>query len=603
MEWNYTRWQTEILCGFSVALAQVSEATAFAFVAGVEPYVGLTAGWIVGLITALFGGRPAMICGATGAIAAVQTSMVSEDGVETLFYAVMLMGVLQMIAGVVNAGELLKMVSHPVMLGFCNGLGGIIGLAQFGAFKELLTTAQEAQYDSASHGYFGTHNFDVLLNDKPWVGGGQLWWGIAICAQAFLIAFLLPMLTNKIPSSLIALLWVTFFEHVILRIALDDDGTYTVGDKNPVGGDMPLPVWSDSQYTMPTIDGELIGKIFPLAFIMAIIGLLESLMTLQKIDEMTHTRGNTNRECIGQGLAKLVAAAFGGMGGCATIGQSMINVESGGRTRISAVAAALSLLLFIVAANQAIDHIPLAGLAGVMFNIVVSTVEWGSFRLMLLAILPGCLRDKCSCIGVLKVKRSDVFTVVLVTVVTLFSDLAIAVIIGMVFQSIMHAWEMGSRGLSVTRTDSTDDNGKPVKVYIIKGSLFFASVSAFLEFFDLESDPDTIKIYFHCGTLSDYSALVALNTVANRYGALEKKVVVCNLQPLDWHTVQKATDFSEALSFEQATISSDWKLPPNEVTRGRQQGLNMLARNKGNNLVARNNPVAKPEPIDQSEWL
>ena len=211
-------------------------------------------------------------------------------GVETLFYAVMLMGVLQMIAGVVNAGELLKMVSHPVMLGFCNGLGGIIGLAQFGAFKELLTTAQEAQYDSASHGYFGTHNFDVLLNDKPWVGGGQLWWGIAICAQAFLIAFLLPMLTNKIPSSLIALLWVTFFEHVILRIALDDDGTYTVGDKNPVGGDMPLPVWSDSQYTMPTIDGELIGKIFPLAFIMAIIGLLESLMTLQKIDEMTHTR-------------------------------------------------------------------------------------------------------------------------------------------------------------------------------------------------------------------------------------------------------------------------------------------------------------------------
>lgn len=290
MEWNCDRWRTELLMGLTVAFAQVPEAIAFSFVADVKPYVGLTAAWIIGLVTASTGGRPAMICGATGAIAAVQTSFVKEHGTEKLFYAVILMGILQIIAGLLNCGKLVRMIPHPVMLGFCNGLALVIGLSQFNSFKEVLTDAQKAQYDDGSHSMFGTHNFSPFTDDKPWVGGGELWWALLQCAMAFGLCMLLPLISHRIPARLIALVWCTGFEHYVLREVLDHSGTITVGDVASVSGDMPLPVWLDSKYTMADVDTDLIVDCLPLAIRMGLIGLLESLMTLELIGEITQTK-------------------------------------------------------------------------------------------------------------------------------------------------------------------------------------------------------------------------------------------------------------------------------------------------------------------------
>ena len=362
--------KNDILSGLTVALALVPEAVAFAFVAGVDPLVGLYAAFMVGLITAVIGGRPGMISGATGALAVVMVALVADHGVEYLFITVVLMGILQVLAGVFRLGKFIRMVPHPVMLGFVNGLAIVIFLAQLSQFK------------------FMDNNGSL-----QWLEGTQLYLLLGLIALTMAIIHFLPKFTRAVPSSLAAILVVT-----ILAVSLDLD-TRSVGDIASIAGGLPSFHLPQVPYTLETLI-----IILPYAIILAAIGLIESLLTLTLVDEITGTRGRGNKECVGQGVANTVTGLFGGMGGCAMIGQSMINVNSGGRGRLSGISAALFLLAFILVASPLIEMIPVAALIGVMFIVVVGTFEWSSFRILR------------------KIPKSDAFVLILVSGVTVISD-------------------------------------------------------------------------------------------------------------------------------------------------------------------------------------
>ncbi|MDH3454788.1 MAG: SulP family inorganic anion transporter, partial [Desulfuromonadales bacterium] len=383
----------DLLSGLTVALALVPEAVAFSFVAGVGPLVGLYAAFMVGLITAVVGGRPGMISGATGALAVVMVDLVSEHGIEYLFAAVVLMGVFQTGAGLLRLGKFIRLIPHPVMLGFVNGLAIIIFLAQLGQFKI-------ADGDGA----------------LQWMSGPALFLMLGLVALTMAIIYFLPKLTMAFPSALAAILVVTALVH---GLNLE---TRTVGDLASVAGGLP-----SFHIPMVALTWETFLIILPYAVILAAIGLIESLMTMTLIDEVTETRGRGNRECIGQGVANLVTGFFGGMGGCAMIGQSIININSGGRGRLSGITAALCLLCFILFASNLIEMIPLAALVGVMFMVVVGTFAWSSLRILH------------------KIPLSDALVLVLVSTVTVFSDLAIAVAVGVIVSALVFAWQNARR--------------------------------------------------------------------------------------------------------------------------------------------------------------
>ena len=420
--------RSDLLSGLTVALALVPEAVAFAFVAGVEPLVGLYAAFLVGLITACIGGRPGMISGATGALAVVMVSLVAEHGVEYLFATVVLMGVLQITAGLLKLGKFIRMVPHSVMLGFVNGLAIVIFLAQLNQFG----VAGEPGW------LYGTF-LEGSTIDVAWLGGTQLYLLLGLVFLTMLIIHFLPRLTKAIPSSLAAILIVS-----LLVIGLNLD-TRVVGDVASIKGGFP-------SFHLPVVpfSFETLKIILPYSIILAAIGLIESLLTLRLVDEITETRGRGNRECIGQGVANTVTGFFGGMGGCAMIGQSMINVNSGGRGRLSGIAAALFLLLFILVASSLIEKIPLAALIGVMFIVVIGTFEWSSFRI----------------IG--KIPRGDAMVLVTVSAVTVATDLAVAVVVGVIISALVFAWEHAKRIRVETREDH---NGRTV--YAVIGPLFF----------------------------------------------------------------------------------------------------------------------------------
>ena len=371
------RAKDDILSGLTVALALVPEAVAFAFVAGVQPLTGLYAAFTVGLITALVGGRPGMISGATGALAVVMVSLVGRYGVEYLFATVVLMGVLQVLFGLLRLGKFIRMVPHPVMLGFVNGLAIVIFLAQMSHFR--------------------------VPGSQAWLSGAPLGTMLALVALTMAIMHFLPRFTRAIPSGLAAITVVT------LIVIVGGLKTKTVGDISHIGGGFP-------PFHIPNVPLDLatLKIIFPYALILAGIGLIESLLTMTVIDEMTDTRGRGNRVSIGQGLSNIVTGLFSGMGGCAMIGQSMININSGGRRNLSGLAAALFLLCIILFASPLIEMIPVAALVGVMFMVVLGTFEWGSFNLLN------------------KIPREDSFVGILVAAVTVFTDLAIAVLVGVI---------------------------------------------------------------------------------------------------------------------------------------------------------------------------
>lgn len=485
--------KTNILGGLTVSLAMVPEAIAFALVANVSPLTGLYAAFIVGLITTAFGGRPGMVSGATGALAVVMVSLVATHGVEYLFATVVLMGILQIIFAIAKLGKLIRMVPYPVMLGFVNGLAIVIFLAQFGHFKVM--------------------NAEGALT---WMSGTPLYVMIGLIALTMLIIYLLPKITTAIPATLVGILVVS------ILVAVLDIQTKTVGDLGSIAGGLPtfhIPIVNFNFETFKTI--------FPYALILAAIGLIESLLTLNLIDEMTDTRGKPNKECMAQGAANVITGFFGGMGGCAMIGQSMINVNNGALRRLSGISMSLFLLSFILFGSKLIEAIPLAALIGVMFFVAEKTFEWGSLK---------ALR---------KIPKSDAIIVVAVTVVTVFTDLAIAVLLGIVIAALVFAWEHAKQ---INAKTYLDDKGW--KVYVLEGSLFFASISAFQNIFTPIADPSDVVIEFKHSKVVDHSAVEAIDALALRYQTVGKKLHLRHLSPDCLELLEKAKNMVEVNEYE-----------------------------------------------------
>ncbi|MDD9912020.1 MAG: SulP family inorganic anion transporter [Alphaproteobacteria bacterium] len=454
-KWSLSVVKIEVLAGLTVALALVPEAVAFSFVAGVQPLVGLYAAFLVGLITACIGGRPGMISGATGALAVVMVSLVAQHGVEYLFATVLLMGLLQILAGILHLGRFIRIVPHPVMLGFVNGLAIVIFLAQMGQFKV----------------------------NGVWMNGQSLYLMLGLVAATMAIIYLFPRLTKSIPSPLVAIVTVSI---AVISLGLD---TKTVGDLASISGAFP-------QFHIPMVPFtlETLYIIFPYAVILAAIGLIESLLTLTVVAEMTESYGSSRKECLAQGTANTVTGLFGGMGGCAMIGQSMINVASGARHRLSGISAALFLLTFILFASGLIERIPIAALVGVMFVVVIGTFEWASFKI------------------VKEVPKEDAFVLVLVTVVTVLTDLAIAVIVGVIISALVFAWKSARHIRAHTITEE-----KGQKTYLLEGPLFFGSASNFREIFTPKEDPKDVVVDFAKCRVLDHSGIEAIDTLAERY--------------------------------------------------------------------------------------
>ncbi|WP_420836133.1 SulP family inorganic anion transporter [Celeribacter indicus] len=477
--------KTDLLSGLTVALALVPEAVAFAFVAGVNPLVGLYAAFLMGLVTAVFGGRPGMISGATGAIAVVLVSLVADHGVEYLFATVVLMGVLQLLAGVFRLGKFIRLVPHPVMLGFVNGLAIVIFLAQLTQFKVP-----------------GTDSYMTGLSLAIMLG---------LVGLTMAVIHFLPKLTTVLPAPLAGILVTAA---VVIAFGID---VPRVGDMATIKGGLPeFHIPAVPMFESPEQFLTVLGIIFPYALIAAAVGLIESLLTLNLVGEIKGERGGVSQECLAQGAANVVTGFFGGMGGCAMIGQSMINVKSGGRTRLAGIAAALFLLLFIVAASPLIEQIPLAALVGVMFMVVIGTFAWNSFTVMR------------------KVPRVDAFVIVLVTVVTVLEDLAVAVVVGVIVSALAYAWQ-NARRIHAKSYETPEG----AKVYQVQGPLFFGSAEGFLELFDPAQDPALVIVDFSDSRVADQSALNAIESLAAKYEAAGKRIQLRHLSR-DCHRLLKA---------------------------------------------------------------
>merc|ERR1712190_17574 len=428
----------EILSGVTVSLALVPEAVAFALSSGLTPSIGLHSAWIVALTTSILGGRPAMVSGATGALAVLVPELVADRGVEYLFLAVILMGIVEIVLGLLRVGSLVKLIPAPVMIGFCNGLALVIGFAQFTQFK-VPSTHQVFETGGADR-RLGA--FEAFEGGAPFVKGTDAEWAAVITVVAFLVSLFLPRLTQRVPSALVAIIIGTGIEWAIVR-TIGGTRTTTVDDVAGLHGSLPSIAWLDREYTMPPLNADTFRAILPISVSLAAVGLLESLMTLNLIDELTQSKGSTVRECIGQGVANVICGVLGGMGGCAMLGQSMININSGARTRLSSATAGVALLLVVMVAYPAINVIPTSALVGVMFNVVVHTFEWRSLKLMFLAAMP--LRIRRACLSEVrrqqKIRCADALVILVVTAVTLVSDLAIAVGVGMAVSCVMFVFD------------------------------------------------------------------------------------------------------------------------------------------------------------------
>ncbi len=510
--------KNDLLSGLTVALALVPEAVAFALIAGVEPLVGLYAAFMVGLITAVAGGRPGMISGATGALAVVMVALVADHGVEYLFATVVLMGLLQITAGFLRIARFIRLVPHPVMLGFVNGLAIVIFLAQLGQFG----VAGEPGW---ANGTF----FEGSIVDVAWIPADQLTIMLGLVAATMVIIKFLPMLTTAVPSSLVAIVVVAL---AVFGLNID---TKVVGDVASIAGGLP-------QFSLPSVpfNLETLGIILPYAIILAAIGLIESLLTLRLIDEITETRGNGNRECLGQGLANTLTGVFGGMGGCAMIGQSMINVNSGGRGRLSGITAALSLLAFILFASPLIEQIPIAALIGVMFIVVIATFEWSSFRI------------------INRVPKEDAFVLITVSAVTVFTDLAIAVIVGVIISALVFAWKHAKQVTVEKR-----ENRYGSHYYTVHGPLFFGSTSSFSEQFTPRDDNIDVIIDFADSRVCDHSGIEAIDALAMRYKKNNRTLHLIHLSAECKKLLKKAGDMVELNVVEDpdyfvAIENNDW---------------------------------------------
>ena len=485
--------KNDILSGITVALALVPEAVAFAFVAGVSPIVGLYGAFMMGLITSIFGGRPGMISGATGAMAVVMVHLVQQGntlggsesmGLQYLFITLILAGVFQILAGIFRLGKFVRMIPHPVMMGFVNGLAIVIFTSQLGMFKR----------------------------QGEWLEGNPLYVMIGLVLTTMFIIYVLPRFTNKIPAALTAIVVVSVIvifggvETETVRSFIQSNG----GDGIQAG--LPMFHFPTEAFTLETFQ-----FILPYAFILAAIGLIESLMTLNLIDELTDSHGNGNRECIAQGAANTINGFFGGMGGCAMIGQSIINIKSGGRGRLSGITAALALLGFILFGSNLIEQVPIAALVGVMFMVVIGTFAWSTFKV------------------VNKVPKPDVIVILIVTVLTVIFDLAVAVLSGVIVSSLVFAWENAKR---IRARKYVDEFG--VKHYEIFGPLFFGCIELFNTKFDVQNDPEEVIIDFKESRIVDQSAIECINKLTERYLKNGKNIHLRHLSPDCVKLIKKA---------------------------------------------------------------
>lgn len=457
-------YKTEVLSGLTVALALVPEAVAFALIAGLSPLTGLYAAFVMGLVTSVLGGRPGMISGATGAIAVVLVTLASSHGVEYIFATVILAGLIQISAGFLKLGKLMRLVPHPVIFGFVNGLAIIIFMSQLDQFKG---------------------------DEGQWLSGTPLYVFLGLVLLTMLIIWGLPRLSKAIPASLVAILTVF---GIVFFAGLD---TKTVGDMASISGGFP-------PFHIPQIpiNLESLMIILPYAGIVAGVGLIESLLTLNIVDEITQTRGRGNKEAVAQGIANVLSGLFSGMGGCAMIGQSLINISNGARARLSGIVAAIMLLVFIMFGASLIEQVPMAALTGLMIMVSIGTFEWASLRTLN------------------KMPRSDIFVMVLVTLITaVLHNLALAVLIGVIISALVFAWDNAKR---IRARKRIDEDG--VKYYEIYGPLFFGSVSVFNDKFDVQKDPEVVVIDFAESRVVDMSAIEALNKVTGRYHKAGKTV-------------------------------------------------------------------------------
>jgi len=486
--------QNDILSGVTVALALVPEAVAFAFVAKVSPIVGLYGAFIMCLITSIFGGRPGMISGATGAMAVVMVHLVIEGnamgadgqflGVQYLFFTLLFVGLIQVFAGLMKWGKFIRLVPEPVMMGFVNGLAIVIFMSQLGMFK----------------------------TQGVWLSGDALITMLGLVVLTFSLLFIIPLVHEKAPAALISILVITlatiYFEintSTVLSFIKENGGT---------GIKAGLPSFSVPKVP---ISLETLYFITPYAFILSAIGLIESLMTLNLIDELTGTRGNGNKECIAQGAANFVNGFFGGMGGCAMIGQSIINITSGGRGRLSGIVAAITLLVFLLFTSKYIEMVPISALVGVMFFVVFKTFAWNTFRL------------------INKAPKWDLVVIALVMFLTVVFDLAIAVLAGVVVSALIFSWE---NALRIRARHYIDERG--IKHYEIFGPLFFGSTTLFLTKFNIKDDPKEIIIDFKESRIMDLSAIEAINKIAGLYLSKRKHVHLRHLSPDCVKLIKKA---------------------------------------------------------------
>ncbi|MGX9247009.1 SulP family inorganic anion transporter [Sphingobacterium multivorum] len=489
-------YKTEILAGLTVALALIPEAVAFSLIAGLSPLTGLYAAFVVGLVTAIFGGRPGMISGATGAVAVIIIALAISHGVEYVFATVVLAGILQVLVGVLKLGKLIRLVPHPVMFGFVNGLAIIIFMSQLDQFK--------------------TKVGDELV----WMTGGPLYLMLGLVLLTILIMVFLPKITKAVPASLVAIV-VVFL--IVIGFKLE---TNTVGDIASINGGFP-------PFHIPQVpfSFETLKIIFPYAAIMAGVALIESLLTLNLIDEITETRGRGNKECVAQGGANILSGLFSGMGGCAMLGQSLINISAGARARLSGIVASVMLLVFIMFGAPLIERVPMAALTGVMIMVAVGTFEWVSFRM----------------IG--RMPRHDIFVGILVAAITvLLHNLALAVLIGVIISALVFAWESARR---IRARKHIDEKG--AKHYEIYGPLFFGSVTAFNEKFDVLNDPTEVYVDFRDSRIADMSGIEAINKLTERYHKAGKKLHLEHLSPDCRQLLQNADSLIEVNIAEDPT--------------------------------------------------
>lgn len=460
-------YKNEILAGLAVAMTMIPKSLSFAILAGLSPLTGLYAAFLMGIVTAILGGRPGMVSGGAGATVVVLIALAASHGVEYLFAAVILAGVLQFSVGIFKLGKFVRLIPQPVMYGFLNGLAVIIFMAQVAQFK-------------------------VVENGiEGWMQGPALYLMAGLTLLTIAIVFILPKFTKAVPASLVAII-VVF--GIVYFFGID---TKKVIDIASVGGSLP-------SFHIPAIPFSLetLEIIFPYALVMAGVGLIESLLTLNMVDEITSTKGQSNRETAAQGIANITNGFFGGMGGCAMVAQTLVNIGAGGRARLSAIVAAIAILLIILVAGPVIEQIPMAALVGVMMMVAIGTFEWVSFRI------------------INKMPRHDIFIGMLVAVITIvLHNLALAVLIGVVISALVFAWESAKR---IRARKYVDEDG--VKHYEIFGPLFFGSTAAFIEKFDLLNDPNEVVIDFKESKVVDMSAIEALNKITEKYHKEGKKL-------------------------------------------------------------------------------